>query len=131
MIYDKAYSTSFHRKVEKIHDISALEITGAIRGTSKENLYWELGLESLEKRRLYIKYLTNNLLYTSSIIFLCLTFMCTLQKTWKIFLLLKWYLRSFYYNWMEHDWQNCLKIRKPSHFMRPQNNYHITTITLK
>ena len=32
-----------------------LAITGAIRGTSKEKLYQELGLESLEKRRWYQK----------------------------------------------------------------------------
>ena len=34
---------------------SAFEITGAIRGTSKEKLYQELGLESLKKRRRYRK----------------------------------------------------------------------------
>ena len=30
---------------------AALAITGAIRGTSREKLYQELGLESLQKRR--------------------------------------------------------------------------------
>ena len=35
--------------------ISALAITGAIRGTSTEERYNELGLEALEKRRWYRK----------------------------------------------------------------------------
>ena len=34
---------------------SALAITGAIKRTSKEKVYHELGLESLEKRRWYRK----------------------------------------------------------------------------
>ena len=55
IIYDKAYNSSFHQNLEKIQYNSALAITGAIRGTSKEKLYQELGLESLEKRRWYRK----------------------------------------------------------------------------
>ena len=51
--YDKAYNSSFHQNLEKIQYNSALAITGAIRGTSKEKLYQELGLEFLEKRRWY------------------------------------------------------------------------------
>ena len=51
IIYGKAYNSSFHQNLEKIQYNSALTITGAIKGTSKENLYPELGLESLEKRR--------------------------------------------------------------------------------
>ena len=50
IIYDKAYNSSFHQNLEKIHYNSVLAITGAIRGTSKENLYQELGLESLSKK---------------------------------------------------------------------------------
>ena len=50
IIYGKAYNTSFHQNLEKVQYNSALEITGAIRGTSKEKLYQDLGLESLEKR---------------------------------------------------------------------------------
>ena len=53
IIYDKAYNTSFHQILEKVQYNSALAITGAIRGTSKEKLYQDLGLESLEKRRWY------------------------------------------------------------------------------
>ena len=55
IIYDKAYNSSFHKNLEKIQYNSAIAITGAIRGTSKEKLYQELGLESLEKRRWYRK----------------------------------------------------------------------------
>ena len=71
IIYDKAYNSSFHQNLEEIHYNSALAITGAIRGTSKEKLYQELGLESLEKDDgiedsvIFIRSLTNNLLHTS------------------------------------------------------------------
>ena len=40
-----------YQKIESVQYNSALAITGTIRGTSKEKLYHELGLESLEKRR--------------------------------------------------------------------------------
>ena len=55
IIYDKAYYTSFHQNVEKIQYDSRLALTGVIGGTSKGELYQELGLESLEKRRWYRK----------------------------------------------------------------------------
>ena len=55
IIYDKAYNSLFHQNLEKIQYNSALAITGAIRGTSKEKLYLELELESLEKRRDFYK----------------------------------------------------------------------------
>ena len=55
VIYDQAYTASFHQKIESVQYNSALAITGAIRGTSKEKLYHELGLETLEKRRWYRK----------------------------------------------------------------------------
>ena len=51
IIYDQAYTASFHQKIESVQYNSALAITGAIRGTSKEKLYQELGLETAEKRR--------------------------------------------------------------------------------
>ena len=54
-IYDQAYKESFHQKLESIQYNAALAITGAIRGTSREKLYQELGLESLQKRRWYRK----------------------------------------------------------------------------
>ena len=46
---------SFHQKLDSIQYKAALAITGAVRGTSKEKLYNELGLETLEKRRWYRK----------------------------------------------------------------------------
>ena len=51
IIYDQAYKESFHQKLKSIQYNAALAITGAIRCTSKEKLYQELGLESLQKRR--------------------------------------------------------------------------------
>ena len=51
IIYDQAYNASFHQKLDSIQYNAALAITGAIRETSKEKLYDELGLETLEKRR--------------------------------------------------------------------------------
>ena len=55
VIYDKTYKVSFQQKVESIQYNAAVAITGAIRGTSKEKLFEELGLESLQHRRWYRK----------------------------------------------------------------------------
>ena len=55
IIYDQTYNDSFHQKMESIQYNAALAITGAIRGTSREKLYQELGLELLRKRRWYRK----------------------------------------------------------------------------
>ena len=52
IIYDKAFIGSFQKKHETIQYNAALAITGAIRGTSsREKVYSELGLESLQDRR--------------------------------------------------------------------------------
>ena len=51
VIFDQPYNESFCQKLETIQYIAALAITGAIRGTSKERLYQELGLEYLQSRR--------------------------------------------------------------------------------
>ena len=94
IIYDKAYNSSFHQNLEKIQYNSALGITGGIRRTSTENIYQELGLESVEKDDgiekfvIFIRSLTNNLPDTFSIILLCLAYY-SLQDTSKMFLLLK------------------------------------------
>ena len=48
IIYNQAYNVSFHEKLESVQYNSALAITGAIRGTSTEKLYNELGLETLK-----------------------------------------------------------------------------------
>ena len=55
IIYDQAYNLSFHQKLESIQCNAALALTGAIRGSSREKLYEELGLESLQLRRWYRK----------------------------------------------------------------------------
>ena len=55
IIYDQAYNTSFHQKLELLQYNACLAITGAIRGTSREKLYEELGLESLQLRRWFRK----------------------------------------------------------------------------
>ena len=57
VIYDQHYNNSFHQKLESIQYNAALAITGAIRGSSREKLYEELGLESLKQRRWFRKLL--------------------------------------------------------------------------
>ena len=49
------FNNSFHEKLESIQYNAALAITGAIRGSSREKLYQELGFESLQQRRWYRK----------------------------------------------------------------------------
>ena len=55
MVISFMIDASFHRKLESIRYNAALAITSAIRGTSKEKLYQELGFESLQQRRWYRK----------------------------------------------------------------------------
>ena len=55
IIYDKAYNESFQSKLESIQYNTVLAITGAIKGSSREKLYQELGLESLSMRRWHKK----------------------------------------------------------------------------
>ena len=51
IVHDKPNNETFINKIEKAKYDGALAITGAIRGTSREKLYDELGLESLKFRR--------------------------------------------------------------------------------
>ena len=51
VIYDPPNNNRLSEKIESIQYNAALAITGAIRGTSREKLYQELGLESLKDRR--------------------------------------------------------------------------------
>ena len=44
--YDGACNTSFHQNIESIQCNAGLAITGAVRGTSREKVYQELGFES-------------------------------------------------------------------------------------
>ena len=56
VIYDQAYKSSFHEKLESLQYNACLAITGAIRVTSSEKMYQELGLESLKLRRWFRKF---------------------------------------------------------------------------
>ena len=53
VIYDRAFNESFQNKLEFLQCNAAFAITGAIRGSSREKLYQELGLELLKARRWY------------------------------------------------------------------------------
>ena len=50
-IYDQPNNDSFKNKLERIQYNAALTVTGAIRGTSRDKTYKELGLEYLQSRR--------------------------------------------------------------------------------
>ena len=60
MICDQPSNASFSKKIESVQYNAALAITGAIKGSSREKLYQELGLEYLYQRRwarkLYLLY---------------------------------------------------------------------------
>ena len=55
IIYDQAYNVSFLQKIESIQCNAALATRGAIRETSREKLYHELGFESFVSKRSYRK----------------------------------------------------------------------------
>ena len=58
VIFDQTYNKSFHEKLENFHYDAPLAITGAIRETSKEKLYQELGFEYLQHRLWFHKLCT-------------------------------------------------------------------------
>ena len=58
IIYDQPNNESFTQKIERIQYNAALTITGAIKGTSQNKLYSELGFESLKFRRWFRKLCT-------------------------------------------------------------------------
>ena len=53
VIYDQPHNDTFCRRIESLQYNAALAITGAIKGSSRDRLYQELGLESLSNRRWY------------------------------------------------------------------------------
>ena len=55
MIYDEAYNKTFHQKLESIWYNACLALSGAIRGSSREKLYHQLGLEFLQRQHWYKK----------------------------------------------------------------------------
>ena len=50
IIYDQPQNDSFCKKLESLQYKTALAITGAIQGTSRDKIYQELGLETLKSR---------------------------------------------------------------------------------
>ena len=50
VIYDQSYNYSFHAKLDSYQYEAALVMTGAIKGSSTEKLYQELGIEHLRSR---------------------------------------------------------------------------------
>ena len=48
ILLDQAFKFSLHQKLEPIWYSACLTITGAVRHTSREKIYQELGLESLQ-----------------------------------------------------------------------------------
>ena len=55
MVFDQPENESFSSKIERVQYNASLAITGAIKGTSQEKLYQELGLESLRSRKKMVK----------------------------------------------------------------------------
>ena len=55
ILFDQTYNSSFHEKLESIQYNACLALTGAIRGSSKEQIDQELGFESLRIRQWYRK----------------------------------------------------------------------------
>ena len=51
IIYDKPLTESFEDKLEMVQYNAALVITSACKGTSRDRIYRELGLEFLTERR--------------------------------------------------------------------------------
>ena len=55
ILYDQTFNNYFHERLESTQYNAALAIAVAIRGSSREKLYQELGFESLQQRRWYRK----------------------------------------------------------------------------
>ena len=55
VVYHQFQKSSFYEKLESIQYNAALAVAGAVRGSSSEKTYQELGLESLQNRRWFRK----------------------------------------------------------------------------
>ena len=73
VIYDQPNNTSLSDKIERVQYNAVLAITGAIRGTSKEKLYQDLGLESLRNRRWLRRILIYIKLFRLNCLLICMT----------------------------------------------------------
>ena len=70
-IFDQACNNSFQQRLESLQQKASSVITGAIKGSSTEKLYLELGLESLQNRRWFRK--------------LCVSFKIVKEASWHFF----------------------------------------------
>ena len=68
IIYDQLNNDSFKNKPERIQYNAALAISGAIRETSRDKIYKELGLESLQYRRSLHRLCTFHKIKTSDLL---------------------------------------------------------------
>ena len=55
IIYDESYNETFHQQLESIRYSVCMALSEAIRGSSREKLYHELGQKSLQCQRWYRK----------------------------------------------------------------------------
>ena len=55
VIYDQRHNNSFYQKLKSIQYNAVLAITGAVRGSSREKVDQELGLQSLKQERWFRK----------------------------------------------------------------------------
>ena len=55
IIYDEAFNETFHQKLESIQYSACVALSEAIRGSSREKIYHQLGMESLQCWRWYWK----------------------------------------------------------------------------
>ena len=53
IIYEQPQKESFCEKLELVQQKTSLVVTGTKQGTSRENIYQELGLESIKSSRWY------------------------------------------------------------------------------
>ena len=49
IIYDEIYNKTFHQKLEPIQYNAWLALLESIRGSSREKIYFELGMKSLQR----------------------------------------------------------------------------------
>ena len=72
VIYDQPHNESFCDMIESVQYNATLAITGAIKGTSKERLYQELGVESIRDRRWYRRLVMfHNIVIDQAPLYLC------------------------------------------------------------
>ena len=55
IIYDEAFNETFHQKLGSIQYSACVALSEAIRGSSREKIYHQLGMESLQCWRWYRK----------------------------------------------------------------------------